>query len=108
MLAKKPEAEMVYFFYAHLTEIRITQLKALIPKGTILGTSGETGNANGMNTVSKGAHLHFEVRLKESPLPKLVDRIDPNHLLIAAINLKAKHVYQQVVYLRSARFSWLA
>lgn len=77
VLAQKPEAEMVYFFYAHLTEIHLNRSSTLIPSGTILGTSGDSGNANGMNTVSKGAHLHFEVRLKESPLPKLADRIDP-------------------------------
>lgn len=80
VIAKKPDAKMVYFFYAHLTEIKITQEELgekYIAIGSILGTTGCTGNANTMPTINKGAHLHFEVRLDVNPRPKLLDRIDP-------------------------------
>lgn len=81
VLAKKSDAKAVYFFYAHLTEISITKKNVsegkLFAKGAALGTTGETGNANGMSTISKGAHLHFEVRLKVVAGLGLGNRLDP-------------------------------
>ncbi|TCV81087.1 peptidoglycan DD-metalloendopeptidase family protein [Sulfurirhabdus autotrophica] len=82
VLAKKADAEVVYFFYAHLKNIDANinvnkNAEIAIAKGTIIGTTGDTGNANGMDTISNGAHLHFEVRLEEHPRTKLLDRLDP-------------------------------
>lgn len=77
VLKQYPEQEMVYFYYAHLTDIYVTKSKKLIAMGTELGTTGHTGNAHGMNTIARGAHLHFEVRLKDNPGPKLTNRLDP-------------------------------
>lgn len=78
VLKRYPEQGTVYFYYAHLTDIYVTEsTRSLIAMGTILGTTGDSGNAKGMNTIARGAHLHFEVRLMKSPGPKLMDRIDP-------------------------------
>ena len=77
VLKQYPEQEMVYFYYAHLTDIYVTESDNLIAMGTELGTTGHTGNAHGMNTIARGAHLHFEVRLAERPGAKLANRMDP-------------------------------
>lgn len=78
ILKQHPEKELVYFYYAHLTDIYVAESsRNLIAMGTVLGTTGHTGNANGMNTIARGAHLHLEVRLRKNPGPKLTDRIDP-------------------------------
>jgi len=42
-----------------------------------LGETGCTGNANGMTSIALGAHLHFEVRVKERPGPGIANRLDP-------------------------------
>lgn len=76
-LKQNPEIEKIYFFYAHLSSIKIGVSERLIAKGTVIGTAGDTGNADGMNTIDKGAHLHFEVRVKRSPGAGLSNRIDP-------------------------------
>ncbi|MGT1154164.1 hypothetical protein ACVPW9_25980, partial [Klebsiella pneumoniae] len=39
--------------------------------------TGCTGNANGMTSIALGAHLHFEVRVKEIPGPGIANRLDP-------------------------------
>lgn len=81
VLAKKSDAQEVYFFYAHLMNIFITKKDISVGKlfavGTVLGTTGDTGNAIGMSSISKGAHLHFEVRIQKFPRAHLLDRIDP-------------------------------
>ena len=49
-----------FAFYAHLDRIDVhpgQKLKA----GDVIGLSGDTGNAKGMTTKSKGGHLHFEL-----------------------------------------------
>lgn len=72
-----PNARTIGFFYAHLSEWPDKDVKH-VSAGDIIGKTGESGNAKGMNTVAKGAHLHFEVRLK--PLVKslgLSNRTDP-------------------------------
>ena len=48
-----------------------------VSAGTQLGLSGDTGNARGMATIPKGAHLHFEVRTIQNPGLGLGGRIDP-------------------------------
>lgn len=72
-----PKKETVCFFYAHLTEF--TDRKPLaVSVGDVIGKSGDTGNAEGMDTVAKGAHLHFEVRLDRKIAGKgLANRMDP-------------------------------
>lgn len=76
--AKKPDAKRAYFFYAHLSEIlNFKKGTAAVRLGDVIGASGSTGNANKMISIPKGAHLHFEVRIKEFPGLHLADRIDP-------------------------------
>ncbi|BBP01641.1 LysM peptidoglycan-binding domain-containing M23 family metallopeptidase [Sulfuriferula nivalis] len=90
VLAKKPNVKEVYFFYAHLTDMSVThddvRDATYIDQGTVIGTTGHTGNAEEMTTINKGAHLHFEVRLdrypaqagpKDPPERHLAGRIDP-------------------------------
>lgn len=46
--------------------------------GKKIGTSGSTGNAKGMTTINKGAHLHFEVHTIGGRLGTGLDnRINP-------------------------------
>lgn len=55
-------SNMFYLAYAHLSEFCVIngdEVKA----GNVIGYSGETGNAEG----TKGPHVHFEVRDKQSP-----------------------------------------
>lgn len=76
-LSKYPKAKMIYFYYAHLSKIEVEK-SDFITAGQILGASGDSGNAYGMNTESKGAHLHFEVHYLEDGLGKgLTGRVDP-------------------------------
>lgn len=82
VLAKNPDAKVVYFFYAHLSEINVKVSTNLVVNGTVLGASGHTGNAKKMTVVSKGAHLHFEVRfVKGKAGLGLVHRMDPKPLI---------------------------
>jgi murein DD-endopeptidase MepM/ murein hydrolase activator NlpD len=82
ILAKKPDAKVVYFFYAHLSEINVKVSTNLVVNGTVLGSTGHTGNAKNMTVVSKGAHLHFEVRfIKGKAGLGLVHRMDPKPLI---------------------------
>ncbi|MFT0213958.1 M23 family metallopeptidase [Pseudomonas sp. F1_0610] len=65
-----------FVFYAHLSRIDVTvgqQIKA----GTIVGLSGDTGNAKGMTTEILGSHLHFEVRIRALTGYGLDGRLDP-------------------------------
>jgi murein DD-endopeptidase MepM/ murein hydrolase activator NlpD len=86
VLAKKPDVKVVYFFYAHLSEINVAKTdvsdQIFFAKGTILGTTGYTGNAKKMSVISKGAHLHFEVRFINGKAGLgLVHRMDPKPLI---------------------------
>lgn len=69
----------VWFFYAHLSEIKTEYKGKEVAAGTIIGKSGSSGNAIGMTTIAKGGHLHFEVRHVSSGSPGrgLVGRFDP-------------------------------
>ncbi|MQA18140.1 peptidoglycan DD-metalloendopeptidase family protein [Rugamonas rivuli] len=72
-----PGATSIGFFYAHLSELPSESPKNVYA-GDVIGKSGASGNAHGMNTVEQGAHLHFEVRLKARTLSAgLTNRADP-------------------------------
>lgn len=72
------QLQVIYFFYAHLSEISSDiSYDSLVKCGDILGKTGCTGNANGMTTIELGAHLHFEARKTKRPGRGIVDRIDP-------------------------------
>ena len=70
-----------YIFYAHLNRVDVKDGQR-VKAGDVIGLTGSTGNAKGMDKISNGAHLHFEVRNdwilgtglegREDPLPYLV------------------------------------
>lgn len=66
----------LFAFYAHLSRIDVKQ-GDLVVAGQQIGLSGDTGNAKGMDTLSKGAHLHFEVRTKAFAGAVLGNRLNP-------------------------------
>lgn len=72
----KPSLHNKYAFYAHLDRIDVKE-KAIIKAGTVLGLSGDTGNAKGMSTIARGGHLHFEMRDKPFLGLGLRGRFDP-------------------------------
>ena len=68
----------VYFFYAHLSEVSLNLSRhSPINSGDCIGKTGSTGNASGMTTIVRGAHLHFEVRTRNPSRAGMLDRIDP-------------------------------
>lgn len=76
-LEKHKNCKEIYFYYAHLSRIDVTQGK-LCKAGTVLGATGDSGNAKGMNTEAKGAHLHFEAHFLKDGLGRgLNGRLDP-------------------------------
>lgn len=89
--AKRPNDTVVYFAYCHLSQIDVTVRNGGTPVtiGTKLGETGQSGNARGMNTVARGAHLHFEVRYQH-PLPAgrtgLQYRVDPRPFLLQVLD----------------------
>lgn len=74
-----PGRKTIGFMYAHLQPFETKNLKPFsVHAGDKIGETGCSGNAAGMDTVDKGAHLHFEVRL--NALLKcggLANRADP-------------------------------
>ena len=72
----KVEGEPLYAFYAHLNQINV-RVGLTVYKGQVLGLTGCTGNAKGMSTVERGAHLHFELRQQQDLGLGLAGRIDP-------------------------------
>ena len=80
------ENHRIYFFYAHLSEIININVGNTINAGQSLGKTGNTGNANGMTEISKGAHLHFEARLVANTHRGLQQRIDPIPFLDAHLS----------------------
>ena len=66
----------IYAFYAHLSEIRVTQGQE-IKEGHVIGLTGHSGNAESMTNESRGSHLHFEVRVTQRPGLGLGGRLDP-------------------------------
>lgn len=74
--SKLSNNKYVYFFYAHLSAINVSEKEPVDPGDTI-GKTGDTGNAKGMSTIAKGGHLHFEARIEALLGIGLVGRIDP-------------------------------
>jgi murein DD-endopeptidase MepM/ murein hydrolase activator NlpD len=76
-----PGNDQVYFFYAHLSRIDVTLNKhgeCFVKAGQPLGATGDSGNAQGMDTIARGAHLHFEVRHRTENIGLgLSGRLDP-------------------------------
>jgi murein DD-endopeptidase MepM/ murein hydrolase activator NlpD len=70
------ENKTLYAFYAHLNQINV-RVGLKLSKGQVLGLTGVTGNAKSMTSVERGAHLHFELREKQSLGYGLAGRIDP-------------------------------
>lgn len=72
-----PNARTIGFFYAHLSELPDTN-KKIVKCGDVIGKTGSSGNACKMTDISRGAHLHFEVRLEARKLATgLANRADP-------------------------------
>lgn len=65
-----------FAFYAHCNRIDVT-VGQKVKAGTQIALSGDTGNAKGMNTISKGGHLHFELRDNAVCGLGLKNRFDP-------------------------------
>lgn len=65
-----------FAFYAHCDRIDVS-VGQKVKAGTQIALSGDTGNAKGMTTVSKGGHLHFELRDKAVCGLGLKNRFDP-------------------------------
>lgn len=81
---------IVYFMYAHLSEIHVKQNgphAVAVKAGQVIGKTGDTGNAKGMIKVGRdaspacGAHLHFEARLSNSLKKGQGQWIDPKLFL---------------------------
>jgi len=72
----KKELHNKFAFYAHLDRVDVVE-GTIINAGHVVGLSGDTGNAKGMSTVSKGGHLHFELRDKAFCGLGLKNRFDP-------------------------------
>jgi murein DD-endopeptidase MepM/ murein hydrolase activator NlpD len=66
----------LFAFYAHLQGACVGNCS--ITEGSLIGFAGRTGNANQIPLSE--AHLHFEIRTKESPGHKLDGRIDPGEV----------------------------
>ena len=66
----------LYAFYAHLSDIKVSKGQT-VKAGDVIALTGSTGNAKGMSDVSKGSHLHFEVRTSPSAGLGLQNRTDP-------------------------------
>jgi murein DD-endopeptidase MepM/ murein hydrolase activator NlpD len=72
-----PGNDTIGFFYAHLSELP-AKSPMIVHAGQVIGKSGESGNAKGMSTEPKGAHLHFEARQKAKMVcAGLTNRVDP-------------------------------
>lgn len=69
-------AESIYAFYAHLSKV-LVKAGQIVSAGQKIALTGDTGNAKGMDLISKGSHLHFEIRTKQNCGIGLADRLDP-------------------------------
>lgn len=83
-VAKFIKTDEVFFFYAHLSSIFVSSANIINAK-TIIGKTGDTGNAKGMTTIARGGHLHFEVRSAKSLGKGLVGRFDPIPLFLTKL-----------------------
>lgn len=74
----KYENSDYYAFYAHLSKCYFEpgeKLSIAVEKNTLLGKTGESGNAQGMPKDDQ--HLHFEIRTALAPRLGLQDRVSP-------------------------------
>ncbi|WP_158590466.1 peptidoglycan DD-metalloendopeptidase family protein [Noviherbaspirillum cavernae] len=74
--SKYPNNELVHFYYAHLSSINV-QEGSYVKSGEILGKTGDSGNAKGMDSIANGGHLHFESRHSPNISTGLDGRMDP-------------------------------
>lgn len=65
-----------FAFYAHCSDFKV-RVGSLVSNGDIIATTGQSGNAKGMNRASNGCHLHFELRKRQICGKGLTNRIDP-------------------------------
>jgi len=70
------EGNPLFAFYAHLSQVAV-KVGDKINAGSWIGKTGSTGNAAGMDTISKGGHLHFEIRTKQVCGLGIANRLDP-------------------------------
>lgn len=66
---------LLYAFYAHLSQIYVTA-KMWVTEGQLLGLTGKSGNASGFKSI-EDMHLHFEIRDAVAPGKGLKNRMDP-------------------------------
>jgi len=66
----------LFAFYAHLSKFKVS-VGDEVRKGDVIAYSGHTGNAEGMNDVKHGSHLHFEIRAEQNCGLGLTGRLDP-------------------------------
>lgn len=59
-------SNLIYFVYAHLSSINVKVTDYIEDLNTVLGKTGNSGNAGNMTKIEEGAHLHFEVRTEIS------------------------------------------
>lgn len=72
------EHDEVYFVYCHCSYVDKSLIGQEIAAGTVIGKSGNTGNSGFLKSKETGAHVHFEVRLKDNPSGGgLSGRLDP-------------------------------
>ena len=64
----------LYAFYAHLSSVAVHDGQQ-VGMNTVLGASGQTGNAQGQ--ALSEAHLHFEIRTSPEPGRGLTGRLSP-------------------------------
>jgi len=77
----KIDNSIYYAFYAHLSEIDSSvTLDADIKKGSLIGKTGNSGNASSLT--GDDQHLHFECRTEVSPGLGLVSRESPNTIVV--------------------------
>lgn len=72
--------DTIYFVYAHLNSINVEEGASVTTLDTVLGKTGNTGNAGSMTKIEDGAHLHFEVRTeikKSMGKSGMAYRLDP-------------------------------
>jgi murein DD-endopeptidase MepM/ murein hydrolase activator NlpD len=72
----KLDGSGLFAFYAHLSEVAM-KVGDKVTTGQVIAKTGSTGNAKGMDTIAKGGHLHFEVRMTQSVGLGLFGRLDP-------------------------------
>jgi len=65
-----------YAFYAHLSKV-LVKVGESVKAGKLIAFTGDTGNAKGMDSIKKGAHLHFEIRTCQNCGLGLTGRLDP-------------------------------